>query len=135
MNTPRKKITLLQTLAWQGIEPGSSGPQAIILTAMPLKNCLAQHGMISNHIGNTYQADHPKKRQYYRNNRPFCLCSALYPITYKKACFWRLAHPEHLFKNITESELDRAEVRSSNIETVFFYKKIIPEFKIYTLKE
>ena len=61
----------------------------------------------------------------------FCTLS----ITYKKACFWRLAHPEHLFKNITESELDRAEVRSSNIETVFFYKKIIPEFKIYTLKE
>ena len=35
MNTPRKKITPLWTLSRRGIEPGSSGPPAIMLTTMP----------------------------------------------------------------------------------------------------
>ena len=35
MNTPRKKITSLWTIARPGNEPGSSGPQASMLTTMP----------------------------------------------------------------------------------------------------
>ena len=35
MNTPRKKMTSLLTLARWGIEPGSFGLQAIMLTTMP----------------------------------------------------------------------------------------------------
>ena len=39
MNTPRKKITSLWTLARRGIEPGSSGPQAVVV----VKNAKQQH--------------------------------------------------------------------------------------------
>ena len=35
MNTPRKKIATLQTLARREFEPGSSGAQADTLTVMP----------------------------------------------------------------------------------------------------